>query len=230
MAMSYMKMFFDYLDAMEPLGDAERGRLLTALLEYGRTGEAPQLSGNERFIFPMIRAQMDRDTAAYESEMAAFTEAKREAGRKGGLASASRRKQSQAKPSKAEQSQANQAKDKDEDKDEDKDKDKDKDEDKSSAPVQWAENVTMTNAEHQKLLDAYGEADTERLILILDNYKGSSGKRYKSDYRAILSWCVDRLAEEKCKEKCKEKPSAKAPLVQTSAGDAEAAMVRRLNA
>lgn len=55
----------------------------------------------------------------------------------------------------------------------------------------------MTNAEHQKLLDTHGPADTARLIEILDNYKGSSGKKYKSDYRAILSWVEDRLEEEK---------------------------------
>ena len=65
--------------------------------------------------------------------------------------------------------------------------------------VQWAEFVTMTNAEHQRLLDTHGAADTARLIEILDNYKGSTGKTYTSDYRAILSWCVDRLEEEKRK-------------------------------
>ena len=57
----------------------------------------------------------------------------------------------------------------------------------------------MTNEEHDKLVSAHGEADTARLIEILDNYKGSTGKRYKSDYRAILSWCVERLEEEKAK-------------------------------
>ena len=61
MDVTYIKVFVDYLDAIEPLGDAERGRLFTALLEYARTGEAPQLGGNERFIFPMMRAQIDRD-------------------------------------------------------------------------------------------------------------------------------------------------------------------------
>lgn len=196
MSLLYMKFFWDYLDALEPLGDAERGRLLTALLEYGRTGEVPQLNGNERFIFPMIRAQIDRDMAAYESESAAFTEAKREAGRKGGLASASKRKQNKANASKSKQNQANQAIDKGIDKEKDIDSDKDIDKD---SKVQWAENVSMTNEEHDKLVSAHGEADTARLIEILDNYKGSTGKRYKSDYRAILSWCVERLEEEKAK-------------------------------
>ena len=62
--MVWIKVFTDTLDAMEPLGDAERGRLFTAVLKYARTGEVPQLGGNERFIFPMLRAQIDRDSAA----------------------------------------------------------------------------------------------------------------------------------------------------------------------
>lgn len=72
---------------------------------------------------------------------------------------------------------------------------------KKEPKVQWAEFVTMTNAEHQKLLDTHGPADTARLIEILDNYKGSTGKKYKDDYRAILSWCVDALNEERAKGK-----------------------------
>lgn len=65
--MTYIKLFIDYLDAIEPLGDAERGRLFTSLLVYARTGEAPQLGGNERFLFPMMRAQIDRDRPKYRS-------------------------------------------------------------------------------------------------------------------------------------------------------------------
>lgn len=37
------------------------------------------------------------------------------------------------------------------------------------------------------------------MIEILDNYKGAKGKRYKSDYRAILSWVVNRLEDDKRK-------------------------------
>ena len=77
--MTYIKLFVDYLDAIEPLGDAERGRLFTSLLEYARTGEAPQLGGNERFLFPMMRAQIDRDNAA----MTGLSEARSKAGKIG---------------------------------------------------------------------------------------------------------------------------------------------------
>lgn len=82
--MIYIKLFLDYLDAIEPLGDAERGRLFTALLQYARTGEAPQLGGNERFLFPMMRAQVDRDKA----DAAGLSEARSAAGKKGAEAKA----------------------------------------------------------------------------------------------------------------------------------------------
>jgi hypothetical protein len=52
---------------MEELSDTERGRLFTACLIYSKTGEAPQLRGNERFVFPTLKAQIDRDKATYDS-------------------------------------------------------------------------------------------------------------------------------------------------------------------
>lgn len=50
----------------------------------------------------------------------------------------------------------------------------------------------MTEAEYAKLVNSYGEDGAKELVEILDNYKASSGKRYKDDYRAILNWCVDK--------------------------------------
>lgn len=136
--MTYIKIFVDYLDALEPLGDAERGRLFTALLEYARTGTASHLGGNERFIFPLLRAQIDRDREAYETEKANLHERRSKAGQKGGQANASKHKQTEANEandSKTKQTVANEAnsskpkqteaKDKDNDKEEDKDKDND---------------------------------------------------------------------------------------------------------
>jgi hypothetical protein len=52
---------------MEELNDTERGRLFTACLIYSKMGEAPQLRGNERFVFPTLKAQIDRDKATYDS-------------------------------------------------------------------------------------------------------------------------------------------------------------------
>lgn len=68
MARDYVCLYHSYLDAIQALGDAERGRLLTAMLEYSITGAAPQLGGNERYIFPMAKAQIDRDREKYEEK------------------------------------------------------------------------------------------------------------------------------------------------------------------
>ena len=61
----------------------------------------------------------------------------------------------------------------------------------------YADNVKMTEAEHTKLVEQYGEEATTKMVEILDNYKGASGKTYKSDYKAILNWVVKRYEEER---------------------------------
>ena len=63
---TYIQFFFDDLDALESLGDAERGRLLTSLLEYGKTGVTEKLGGNERFLFPMFKGRVDRFFQTYD--------------------------------------------------------------------------------------------------------------------------------------------------------------------
>ena len=64
----YVCLYHSYLDAIQALSDAERGRLFTAMLEYSITGAAGHLGGNERFLFPMVKAQIDRDRENYETK------------------------------------------------------------------------------------------------------------------------------------------------------------------
>jgi len=66
--------------------------------------------------------------------------------------------------------------------------------------IHFAEFVTMTNEEHEKLVKAYGKDFADQCISVLDNYKGSNGKKYKDDYRAILSWVVKRVQEDRAHE------------------------------
>ena len=68
MAREYICLYHSYRDAIRALDDAERGRLLTAMLEYTLTGDAGNLRGNERFVFPIIKSQIDRDNAKYETK------------------------------------------------------------------------------------------------------------------------------------------------------------------
>lgn len=66
---------------------------------------------------------------------------------------------------------------------------------KEEEKVHFAEFVSMTNAEYEKLVSTYGKDFADQCITSLDNYKGSSGKKYKSDYRAILSWVIDKVKQ-----------------------------------
>lgn len=76
----YFCAYHSYLENMELLNSEERGRLFTALLEYSKDGTLIPLTGNERFVFPGIRSQIDRDKAQWEQ----IDNVKTANGRKGG--------------------------------------------------------------------------------------------------------------------------------------------------
>ncbi len=60
----------------------------------------------------------------------------------------------------------------------------------------YAEFVTLTREEYAKLCAEYGEDPTKAMIDILNNYKGSRGRRYKSDYLTIRGWVKDKYFED----------------------------------
>ena len=68
MAREGFVIYHELLNWLEPYADTERGRILTAMLKYSMTGESPELSGNERFVWPAIRDKIDRDKEAYASK------------------------------------------------------------------------------------------------------------------------------------------------------------------
>jgi len=74
----------------------------------------------------------------------------------------------------------------------------------------YAEFVFLTEAEHERLVKEFGEADTSRMIEILDNYIGQNpnknNKRYTDHNRVIRGWVKERLIEEKAKAKTKPPP------------------------
>ena len=121
MALESFNAYHSYLTAIEPLNDAERGRLFTALLTYSSTGEVPDLRGNERFVFPQMKWQIDRDKGSYDD----FCARQSENGKKGGRPK---------KPPVNSETQKTQAFFEKPKKANDKDKDKDKDKDISFPP------------------------------------------------------------------------------------------------
>ena len=59
---------------------------------------------------------------------------------------------------------------------------------KENIKEKFGESVHLTLEEKTKLESTYGIELTEKMISKLDTYKLSNGKKYKSDYHAILSW------------------------------------------
>ncbi len=114
--LTYVRLFVDCAEAANALTDAERGRLFSAILAYAATGETPEFTGSERFVFLMIKTQIDREAANYEE----LCGKRRAAGALGGRA----RGEAFAKK----RSNCKEEEDEEEDEDEYEDEEKDKDE------------------------------------------------------------------------------------------------------
>lgn len=59
---------------------------------------------------------------------------------------------------------------------------------KNEKKNKYAEFVSMTQSEYEKLLEQFGEQGTKDRIENLNLYKGSKGVKYKNDYLTILAW------------------------------------------
>ena len=67
--MKYLKLYVDFRQSMKSLSYAERGRLITGMLDYADVGSTDEISGNERFVFDAAMAEIDRQRAAYNNKV-----------------------------------------------------------------------------------------------------------------------------------------------------------------
>jgi len=75
-------------------------------------------------------------------------------------------------------------------------KGKGKGEGKKKEKFKYLECILLTKEQHQKLLGKYGESKTDKMIEELNNYKMSSGKKYESDYHALIGWVSKKFETE----------------------------------
>lgn len=179
MALESFNAYHSYLDTMEALNDAECGRLFRALLEYSATGAAPELRGNERFVFPGMRSQIDRDIEKYKAKCAR----NRENGEKGGGHS----------PPNAPERPRTPPKDKDKDKDKEKDKDKDKDKDISFPPDGVKDNAHAHRPTVEEVASYCRErgnrVDAERFVDFYASKGWKVGNQPMKDWKAcVRTW------------------------------------------
>lgn len=137
MAMCYVQMYFSYLEPLADLTDEEVGRVVRAILKYGADRTIPDLSPSEKMAFSFMKANFDRDAAAYDAKV----EKKRENGKKGGapVGNQNARKQKQPKQPKEEKEEETNKKE------------------ESSSSKEWVVSTTMTTL-IESYEGAYGTA------------------------------------------------------------------------
>lgn len=211
-------MYQGYAPLFEFLSDDEAGKLIKAIFDYCFKNAEISLPDKLQGVFLLIQNQLNVDMEKYNK----IVEKRRQAGQKGGRPSKEEEKQKKAKKANGFSEKQKKLNDNDNVNVNVNVNDNVNDSvyndticsggqpptptsnEKKSYPnekISFADNVSMTETEYQALIERYGKDDTEKLIDILDNYKGEKGKRYKSDYRAILNWCVKRLEEDKARER-----------------------------
>lgn len=61
-----MMLYFDMLEPISVLTNAERGKLLTAMLEYGKEGKKPSFQGKLALAWGFVQPKIDRDEGSYD--------------------------------------------------------------------------------------------------------------------------------------------------------------------
>lgn len=69
MSFDYIPLWDKYRDLFEPLSYEEIGRLVVSMMRY-KDGDDPLIDGNERFIWPAIKRDIDASKASYEDRVA----------------------------------------------------------------------------------------------------------------------------------------------------------------
>lgn len=65
MARPGIMLYFDILEPIKVLPDADKGRLLVAMLEYGKDGTVPHFDGMLALAWCFIKPKIDKDEAEY---------------------------------------------------------------------------------------------------------------------------------------------------------------------
>lgn len=65
MARPGIMLYFDILEPIKVLPDADKGRLLVAMLEYGQTGTLPEFEGMLALAWGFVKPKLDKDSEEY---------------------------------------------------------------------------------------------------------------------------------------------------------------------
>ena len=174
----YVCLYGSYLESVAPFSEAERGRLLTAMLVYAVRGEEVRLPGNERYLWPTIKSQIDRDAAAYRDRC-------------------EKNRDNARHPRSGKRSLAIADKEKEKENEKKNEKEKESILRPGAAPAEAEKTVygkfgwiRLSAQEHARLLGELGQAELDRCIAYIDESAQSTGnKNHWLDWEVVLRRC-----------------------------------------
>lgn len=181
MAMSYVQLYFSYLEPLAQLTDEQCGRVIRAVLQYGQDGTLPHFAGVEAVAFSFLRSNFDRDSVSYETKVEQW----RSNGRKGGAPKGNQNAKKQPKqPSGSKTTQ-------------EEEKEEEKEESSSSispSEIDAADAATMTmTAELVKMYEAHIGSATEYIQRGIQSAVQSLGPDLA---KKITETCIDNGAKQ----------------------------------
>ena len=229
MAFDYVPLWDRYKELFEPLEHEEIGRLVVAMMDY-KAGDPPTITGNERFVWPSVRRDIDNARMAYE-------ETCRKQSSNGAKGGRPKKSSEEEKPTAFFENPKNPVVFSKTQKSKNKDKVKDKDKvnidspngeytcertveaKKSFGAYGW---VKLTESEYNRLLNDLGEAEVKRCIAYVDESAQATGnKNHWRDWNLVLRKC-SRAGWGL------QRPAALSPGGKREISDLERAAVRRL--
>lgn len=191
-------------EVFRELSDVDAGKLIKGIFNYVNTGDS-ELDGYLKIVFIPIKDYIDKNEETYRKRC----EINKLNGSKGGAPKGNNNAKKEKQPKTTERLQKQPKTSENnmnnhisyitnhlEEKKDNRGMGEEEKKETFNEKIHFAEFVTMTNAEYEKLINTYGKNFVDQCIKTLDNYKGSSGKKYRSDYRAILSWVVDKVKKD----------------------------------
>lgn len=188
-----------YIEMLD--SDEEAGKLFKALFAFAKRGEEAEFYGALKFAFVMMKNFIDRDGKKWEETCIANRNNGKKGGAPKGNQNARKNNPKTQAVVKTTQNNPEQAKQPDKDIDIDKDTGTDKDTDmissstskKSPKPPRHCygeyQHVRLTEAQYQKLAEAFGEAVIREYIQKIDEWQEARGlKSYKNYALVIRQW------------------------------------------
>lgn len=181
-------LYTDVHFTVKKLSDEQAGQLFKHILSYVNDENPVTENVILELVFEPIKQNLKRDLKRYE----AICLRNKDNGSKGGRPKAKIKKPRKPSGLITNPNNPDGSRNNPENPDEpDNDIDIDNDIDKEKKKIKYSEFVSLLEKEYDTLISDHGEKNTKLFIETLNNYKGSSGKKYKSDYLTILNWVID---------------------------------------